>query len=116
MESQTLASPGLEFACAESEVPSDGTVVTRTVNGRSVVIARRSPNEDVIVAFDTRCPHMQAPLRFGRVVDGEVVCPWHFFRFDTTTGQAVGCDKSIMKLKTYPVQIVDGKVYVQTVS
>src|SRR5947207_2822668 len=116
MESHTPVSTEFELACEESEVPSDGTVVSRTVSGRSVVIARRSPDENAIVAFETRCPHMQAPLRFGRVVNGEVVCPWHFFRFDTTTGHAAGCDKSTMKLKTYPVKVVDGKVYVQTVS
>lgn len=114
MDTRTLNSPEPVLACAQSEVPRDGTVVTCSVNGRSVAIARRSINEEAIVAFDSRCPHMKGPLRFGRVVEGEVICPWHFLRFDTTTGDAACCDKSNMKLKIYPVQIMDGNVYVQT--
>ena len=116
MNTPTPTSPELAFACAESDVPRDGTVVTRTINGHSIAIARRSAHEDAIVAFDSRCPHMQGPLRFGRVVDGDVICPWHFLRFSTTTGDAACCDKSIMKLKIYPVKLMDGNVYLQTMS
>jgi nitrite reductase (NADH) small subunit len=25
----------------------------------------------------SRCPHRGGPLRFGRVEDGNIVCPWH---------------------------------------
>lgn len=97
--------------CDVSEVPRDGSVMTCRVNGRQVALARRTQDDDAIVAFDSLCPHMQAPFRFGRVVNGEVICPWHFFRFDVTTGETVACDKSLMKLRRYPVQIADGKVY-----
>ncbi|HSV83087.1 MAG TPA: Rieske (2Fe-2S) protein [Ramlibacter sp.] len=114
MDTPALTAPEPALACAASDVPRDGTIVTRNINGRSIAIARRSADDDVIVAFDSRCPHMNGPLRFGRVADGEVICPWHFLRFDTTTGEAACCDKSIMKLKTYPVKLMDGMVYVQT--
>jgi len=116
MDPQTPTSQMTGFACAQADVPGDGSVITRTVNGHSIAIARRSPGEESIVAFDSKCPHMKAPLRFGRVIEGEVVCPWHFLRFDTATGNATSCDKSIMKLRNYPVQIRDGNVYVQTIS
>ncbi len=116
MDAPTLTSPEPTLVCAESDVPRDGTVVTRNVNGHPIAIARRSEGDDAIVAFDTRCPHMQGPLRLGRVVDGQVICPWHFMRFDTATGEASACDKSIMKLRTYPVKLVDGNVYLQTLS
>ena len=113
MDTQAPSSPEPAFACAEADVPRDGTVVTRTVNGQSIAISRRSANEDTIVAFDSRCPHYKGPLKFGRVVEGEVICPWHFMRFDTATGHVAGCEKSLMSLKVYPVKLVDGKVYVQ---
>jgi nitrite reductase/ring-hydroxylating ferredoxin subunit len=106
----------LTLACSEADVPTDGTVITRTLNGRSIALARRSAGEDAIVAFESRCPHMQGPLRFGRVVDGEVVCPWHFLRFDTATGETVTCRDSIMHLDVFPVERTGGNVFVRVVS
>lgn len=116
MDPQSLAPDALDFACAQSEIPSDGKVITRNLRGRVIAIARRSPGEDAIVAFESNCPHMKASFRFGRVVEGQVICPWHFFRFDTVTGETIACDKTVMKLKTYAVKVNDGKVYVDTMS
>lgn len=114
MDTHAPSSVEPAFACAETDVPRDGTVVTRTIDGQSIAISRRSAGEDAIVAFESRCPHYKGPLKFGRVVEGEVICPWHFMRFDTTTGEVAGCQKTLMKMKVYPVKLVDGKVYVQT--
>jgi nitrite reductase/ring-hydroxylating ferredoxin subunit len=102
----------LVLACAETEVPTDGSVITRTVGAQSIALARHSPGGSRIVAFQSKCPHMQGPLRFGHVVDGEVICPWHFMRFDTASGETVGCPDSVMRLATYPVEQVDGNVFV----
>ena len=99
-------------ACAESAIPNGGKILSKTVKGKSVLLARHSEDDDRIVAFESTCPHYQGPLRFGHVVDGEVVCPWHFMRFDTVTGETVACDKTIMRLKTYSVQIMDGQIYI----
>lgn len=100
------------LVCAESEVPHGGAIITKAVRGKTIALARRSADDDTIVAFESRCPHYQAPLRFGRVVEGQVVCPWHFFRFDTVTGAAAACDKSIMHLVTFAARVTDGDVYV----
>jgi nitrite reductase/ring-hydroxylating ferredoxin subunit len=114
MEIKTLTSSEGVFACFRSDVPGDGTVITRTINGSSIAIARRSSGDELIMAFESRCPHMQAPLKFGRVVEGEVVCPWHFIRFDAATGGVVSCDKTTMSLKTYPVRMEGEGVYILT--
>jgi len=103
---------GLTAVCPEIEVPHGGAITTKTVNGKSIALARRSETDETIVAFDSRCPHFLAPLRFGRVVEGEVICPWHFFRFNTTSGDTIACDKTVMHLKTYPVSVKDGNVLV----
>lgn len=105
------AKSDLALVCGEADVPKDGTVVTRSLGGKTIVLSRTNGREKEIVAFANRCPHMSAPLRYGRVVNGEVICPWHFFRFDTETGRTVGCD-SIMKLDVYRVEVVNGNVYV----
>jgi nitrite reductase/ring-hydroxylating ferredoxin subunit len=105
------AKSALALICGEADVPKDGTVVTRLLGGKTIALSRSNGREKEIVAFSNRCPHMSAPLRFGRVVNGEIICPWHFFRFDTETGKTVGCE-SIMKLEVYRVEVVDGNVYV----
>ncbi|NNE37086.1 MAG: Rieske (2Fe-2S) protein [Gammaproteobacteria bacterium] len=100
------------LACDVSEIPDDGKILSKIVRGKSILLARHSEGDDRVVAFESTCPHYQGPLRFGHVVDGEVVCPWHFMRFDTITGETVACDKTIMQLKTYSVQVVDGQIYI----
>jgi nitrite reductase/ring-hydroxylating ferredoxin subunit len=99
-------------ACTEAEVPHDGKIISKSVQGKSIALARYSESDERIVAFESVCPHYQAPLRFGHVVEGEVVCPWHFMRFDTVTGAAAACGKTIMHLRTYNVQVKDGQVYI----
>jgi nitrite reductase (NADH) small subunit len=73
------------------------------------------------------CPHLGAPLCGGVVkpyiagradaawaldVNGDrpmVVCPWHRWEFDAGTGRAL---VGSLRVKTYPVTIVDGRVVV----
>jgi len=113
MQESIVESQDFVLACALSEVPIDGAIISRNFDGKSILFARRSPGDDQIDAFESRCPHMQGPLRFGRVVEGEVICPWHFFRFSITTGAAAACDKSTMKLKIYPTKIIEENVHIQ---
>ena len=58
------------------------------------------------------CTHEHAYLSDGVVVDCIVECPFHQGRFDVRTGKAMGAPV-IVPLKTYPVQVVDGRIYVQ---
>jgi 3-phenylpropionate/trans-cinnamate dioxygenase ferredoxin subunit len=43
------------------------------------------------VAVLNDCPHFGGPLAQGAVsvARGEIICPWHRFRFDLSTGQSV---------------------------
>jgi MocE subfamily Rieske [2Fe-2S] domain protein len=58
------------------------------------------------------CTHEHAFLSDGVVIDCIVECPFHQGRFDVRTGKPMGAPV-IVPLKTYPVKIVDGKIYVQ---
>jgi nitrite reductase (NADH) small subunit len=46
----------------------------------------------------------RAWVQEGRVV----VCPWHGLEFDLTTGRCLAYSR--IKLRTYPVKVVDGQV------
>ena len=79
-------------------------------------------------ALPNVCPHQFGPLCEGRVNgttacsaatdwqfawvrDGEIVtCPWHGIEFDIATG--VSLVTSRLRVRTYPVRVVDGEVVV----
>ncbi|WP_456459926.1 Rieske (2Fe-2S) protein [Reichenbachiella sp.] len=54
------------------------------------------------VAFEKECPHLGDDLSKGKInLDGELVCPWHSYRFSLTSGEE--CENRCGGLKTYPV-------------
>jgi MocE subfamily Rieske [2Fe-2S] domain protein len=57
------------------------------------------------------CTHEQAFLSDGVLIDCVVECPFHQGRFDVRTGKALSAPVFV-PLKTYPLRIVDGKIYV----
>jgi 3-phenylpropionate/trans-cinnamate dioxygenase ferredoxin component len=58
------------------------------------------------------CTHEHAYLSDGIVIDCVVECPFHQGRFDVRNGKALGAPV-IVPLKTYPVRVVDGRIYVE---
>ena len=70
----------------------------------------RSP-EDAYYATDGHCTHEKTLLCDGLVEDGIIECPKHNGRFDYTSGKALGAPV-LVDLRTYPVKVEDGTVYV----
>ena len=65
--------------------------------------------EDGLIAHSTVCPHWLGPLDAAPVVDGQVGCPWHGYRFDIRTGCSV--DGHGLRLASAPTILVrDGRV------
>ena len=98
-------------ACRANEV-SVGSITRQRLSNGSPVALTRLP-DDSVVAFENRCPHAGGPLALGTVRGTQIVCPWHFFRFDLTTGAAAGIDRSIMRVKMFPVNVENGEVFVE---
>lgn len=79
-----------------------GITTSRAVRRRPIGITRlgkpwvlwRTQDGEVRCAFDA-CPHRGAALSRGRVVDGDLECPYHGLRFGPDGGcSAVPCDPS----------------------
>lgn len=100
-----------ETACPSGDVIPATLKRIRLSNGDPVVLTRLEGGE--VVAFHNECPHFGGPLGSGTLHGSTIVCPWHFFRFDLLSGQAVGTDGSLMRLKLYPVQESAGAVQLQ---
>ncbi len=68
--------------------------------------------EDGFFATDGLCTHEDQHLADGLVIDDTIECPLHQGLFHIPTGEALSAPVCI-DLKTYPVEIVDGDIYVQ---
>ena len=84
-------------------VPTDSCVAVG--DGQAVVVKVG----DRVHAFRNQCIHQEASLHGGRVRNGVLSCPFHFWRYHVETGQLVGSQKS---LERFPVDVVDGEAWV----
>jgi 3-phenylpropionate/trans-cinnamate dioxygenase ferredoxin subunit len=66
-------------------------------------------------ATQDECTHELAYLSDGIVVDCVVECPFHQGRFDVRDGRPLGAPVWV-PLKTFPVKIENGNVYVKVTS
>ena len=78
--------------------------------GENLVAVFRTRNGRVF-ATDGICPHKGGPLADGMLgTDDQVVCPYHTFRFDSSTGV---CDQStVCSIETYPVEVINRDVFI----
>ena len=65
----------------------------------------------VWTALDDTCPHMGASLADGRLVDHEVQCSWHEWRYDLTTGRCPVRPWAVVRV--HPIRVEDGAVWVK---
>jgi NADPH-dependent 2,4-dienoyl-CoA reductase/sulfur reductase-like enzyme/nitrite reductase/ring-hydroxylating ferredoxin subunit len=64
-----------------------------------------------IVAVQSKCPHAGGPLEEGAVCNGRLVCPWHMGTFALPGGELLE-PPPMEPLKTYPVHVHDGHIFV----
>ena len=65
---------------------------------------------DEFFALSNVCRHAFAPLSDGILEGHEVMCPWHGWRYDVRDGSTDHPDADV---RTYPVTVRDGLVYVR---
>lgn len=83
-----------------SELPPAGEAREVACGARLICIANAG---GVISAMDNVCPHRGGPLGQGIVEDGKLICPWHAWAFDTTTGVAVHSPDA--KVDVYEIKV-----------
>jgi vanillate O-demethylase monooxygenase subunit len=89
--------------------------LARTVIGIPLVVFR-DPRSQRLVALHDRCPHRFAPLSMGRLVDGNIECPYHGLQFNTE-GRCVlnpfsSAAPAAAKVRTFAVEERDMAVWV----
>jgi len=94
---------------ADADALADQETLRVAVDGTVMTVARIG---GACVAFQEFCTHRFGPLSEGRLLDGEIECPWHRSRFDVWTGKVTqGPAKE--SLRTFEVAVRDGKIHVR---
>lgn len=78
------------------------------VGGRTLAVFNVGGN---FYAIDNTCPHRGGPLGEGELDDRIVVCPWHAWRWDVTTGN--NANNPAVRVACYPVSVEAGGVFVE---
>ena len=104
----TTTKPCWARAIATADVDEDDLVGLK-LEGRDIAIYNLGGR---FYATDNICTHEHACLSEGFVVDDVIECPRHQGRFHIPTGKAKGAPVHV-DLKTYPIKIEDGVVYVE---
>ena len=93
-------------AAAEDEVFD---VIGVALSGRDIALYSAAGQ---IYATDNICTHGQARLCDGFLDGFEIECPHHQGRFDIRDGRAT-CEPAAVGLRSYPVRVENGRVFVQ---
>lgn len=65
----------------------------------------------IFYATSNVCLHRGGPLGQGMLEGKEVMCPWHAWSWDVTTGENVA--NGSLKIPTYEVKVEEGQVLVK---
>ena len=93
-------------ALALSDLPP-GQCVEVSVAGKPVALYNVA---GVVYATSNTCIHRGGPLGQGALDGPVVLCPWHAWSWDVTTGENTANPE--LKIPTYPVKVADGQVLV----
>jgi len=87
---------------------ADGTGKVVEAGGRKIALFNSGGN---LYAISNTCIHQGGPLGEGDVYGTRVVCPWHGWEYDFTTGQSV--DDPSTKVACFPVKLDGDDILVE---
>ena len=103
------------LACGAEDVPENGGACV-LLEGEQIAIFHFARRKEWF-ATQNMCPHRrQMVLSRGMIgtqaEEPKVACPFHKKTFSLRTGECLNAD-DCGSLKTYPVKVEDGKVFIQ---
>ncbi|MGF1603438.1 MAG: Rieske (2Fe-2S) protein [Thermosynechococcaceae cyanobacterium] len=112
-----------EKALPQEALADEGARQVVKIGQRKVLLLN---HQGEVYAMENSCPHIKAPMAKGKVVEGNIVCPFHRSVFDLKTGAVqdwcpfppvvgnlFGKIKSETALAVFPTRIEDGSVWVE---
>ncbi len=78
------------------------------VEGKPIAVFRTRAGK--VFAVDGICPHKGGMIADGMLSEESVVCPYHAFKYDATTGE---CDQQgTCAIETFPVDVTEAGIFV----
>lgn len=112
---ETIADIEWVLACYANDVPTNGGACVK--HGDEQIAIYNFTRRGKWFATQNLCPHKQQMALSRGMIGSEgdscepkVACPFHKKTFSLLSGECLSGDD--FKIKTYPVQILDGKVYI----
>lgn len=90
----------------------EGAGIAVTPDGYDIAIFKL---EDGVYAIDNICSHGHARLCDGFIEGHRVECPFHQAMFDVRDG-SVACGPATEPMKSWPVKIENGRVYLSLIN
>jgi nitrite reductase (NADH) small subunit len=92
---------------AASDLPGPNQAKEFRVGDKEICVANVN---GTCSAMDNICLHRGGPLGQGTIEKGKVVCPWHGWEWDPTTGAAA--HNANAKLAVYPLKVENADVLI----
>ena len=94
---------------ADADSIPDGEA-RRVVTDKGLLVAVFNVDGEFLCTTDS-CTHEAYSLSDGYIEGDTVECGFHFAKFSLRTG-AVLCPPAMLPLKTFPVKVEDGKIFI----
>ena len=88
---------------ADGSIP-EGRPIKAKLGINQLVLVRQG---ETILALHDTCAHAGGPLNEGKLVDGQIECPWHYSRYRMENGH-VTRGPSVYDQPAYEVRAKDG--------
>ncbi len=98
--------PFVKVASTQEIAPGSGKTIE--VNGHVVALFNVDGN---FYAIDNTCAHQGGPLGEGMLDGTTVVCPWHAWEYDVTTGKCLTNPSAVQK--QFNVKIEGEDIFVE---
>ncbi len=93
---------------ARSELPEEGEAKEFTVGDKVICVANIAGRYS---ALDNVCSHRGGPLGQGVVMGDKLICPWHGWQYDVSTG--IPLENPKLPVQVYPMKIEGEDVLVE---
>ena len=94
--------------CQLDQAPAEGEVLETEAGGVAICLARHNGS---LSALDNWCPHRQGPLGQGWLEGDAVICPWHSWAFNLTTGIADPPERALVQV--FPLRVEADHVLIE---
>lgn len=97
-----------------NELAARGCIKELEFDKKKVVLTY---HDGVFGALNNKCNHMGGPLSRGKLKNGCIECPWHYWEFNHKSGESLSGSAEPLSSKagsvpTFPLKIENGSLYI----